>query len=208
MSPMSEQAIRVGFVGAGANTKLHHIPKLRAQPGVVLVGVANRSKASGEKVAKEFDIPKVFGDWREVIASPDVDAICIGTWPYMHAEMSHRRADRGQARALRGAHGHERRGGPPHARGLAQGADAHRPARARAAHARDRPHHDPAHRGWLRGRRGGGGAPGRAGALGRSGGAAPLAAGPLALRATTSSTWGSGTRPCAAGWATRSASPP
>src|SRR5215470_13356115 len=88
MAPMSEQAIRVGFIGAGANTKLHHIPKLRAQPGVVLVGVANRSKASGEKVAKEFDIPKVFGDWREVIASPDVDAICIGTWPYMHAEMS------------------------------------------------------------------------------------------------------------------------
>ena len=88
MAPMSEQAIRVGFIGAGANTKLHHIPKLRAQPGVVLVGVANRSKASGEKVAKEFDIPKVFGDWREVVASPDVDAICIGTWPYMHAEMS------------------------------------------------------------------------------------------------------------------------
>jgi predicted dehydrogenase len=88
MSAMSEQAIRVGFIGAGANTKLHHIPKLRAQPGVVLVGVANRSKESGERVAKEFDIPKVFGDWREVIASPDVDAICIGTWPYMHAEMS------------------------------------------------------------------------------------------------------------------------
>src|SRR5262245_13829270 len=88
MSPMSEQAIRVGFIGAGANTKLHHIPKLRAQPGVVLVGVANRSTASSEKVAKEFDIAKVFGDWREVVASPDVDAICIGTWPYMHAEMS------------------------------------------------------------------------------------------------------------------------
>ena len=68
MSPMSEQAIRVGFIGAGANTKLHHIPKLRAQPGVVLVGVANRSKASGEKVAKEFDIPKVFGDWREAVS--------------------------------------------------------------------------------------------------------------------------------------------
>src|SRR5882724_2813873 len=82
MSPMSEKAIRVGFVGAGGNTKLHHIPKLRAQPGVVLVGVANRSKESGEKVAKEFDIPKVFGDWRDVVA------ICIGTWPYMHAEMS------------------------------------------------------------------------------------------------------------------------
>src|SRR6185295_6111713 len=88
MSPMSEQAIRVGFVGAGANTRLHHIPKLRAQPGVVLMGVANRSVESGDRVAKEFDIPKVYGGWRELIAAPDVDAICIGTWPYMHCELT------------------------------------------------------------------------------------------------------------------------
>ncbi len=88
MSRMSEQAIRVGFVGAGANTRLHHIPKLRAQPGVVLMGVANRSVESGDRVAKEFDIPKVYGGWRELIAAPDVDAICIGTWPYMHCELT------------------------------------------------------------------------------------------------------------------------
>src|SRR5262245_12756759 len=88
MSPMSEQASRVGFIWVSANTKLHHIPKRRAQPGVGLAGVPNHTKASSEYGAKEFDIAKLFGDWREVIASPDVDAVCIGTWPYMHAEMS------------------------------------------------------------------------------------------------------------------------
>ena len=50
---MSEQKIRVGFVGAGANTRKHHIPKLAAQPGIELVAVANRSKESSERVAKE-----------------------------------------------------------------------------------------------------------------------------------------------------------
>ena len=85
---MTTQTIRVGFVGAGANTRLHHLPKLRAQPGVELVSVANRSKESGERVAKEFGIARVHDDWREVVRAPDVDAVCIGTWPYTHCEMT------------------------------------------------------------------------------------------------------------------------
>jgi predicted dehydrogenase len=83
-----DKPIRVGFVGAGANTRLHHIPKLRGQPGVELVAVANRSRESGERVAREFGIARVHGDWREVIEARDVDAVCIGTWPYMHAELT------------------------------------------------------------------------------------------------------------------------
>ena len=85
---MTDKPIRVGFVGAGKNTRLHHIPKLKAQPGVELVAVANRSKESGERVAKEFGIARVHEDWREVVRAPDVDAVCIGTWPYMHCAIS------------------------------------------------------------------------------------------------------------------------
>jgi len=85
---MADKTIRVGFVGAGNNCRRHHIPKLKAQPGVEIVAVANRSKESGERVAKEFGIARVASDWREVIGAPDVDAICIGTWPNMHAELT------------------------------------------------------------------------------------------------------------------------
>ena len=85
---MADTKIRVGFVGAGKNTKLHHIPKLKAQPGVELVAVANRTKESGERVAKEFGIGRVHGDWHEVVTAKDVDAVCIGTWPYMHSEIT------------------------------------------------------------------------------------------------------------------------
>jgi predicted dehydrogenase len=85
---MADKPIRVGFVGAGANTRKHHIPKLKAQPGVELVAVANRSKESGERVAKEFGIARVEADWRRVVEAKDVDAICIGTWPYMHRELT------------------------------------------------------------------------------------------------------------------------
>lgn len=85
---MTEKTIRVGFVGAGNNTRRHHIPKLRAQPGIELVCVANRTKESGERVAKEFGIGRVAGDWRDVVQADDVDAVCIGTWPYMHREIT------------------------------------------------------------------------------------------------------------------------
>jgi predicted dehydrogenase len=85
---MTNNTIRVGYIGAGANTRKYHIPLMAKQPGVELVTVANRSKESSEKVAKEFFIPRVSADCREVIADKSVDAICICTWPYTHAEMT------------------------------------------------------------------------------------------------------------------------
>src|SRR5438094_791216 len=85
---MTDKTIRVGFVGAGANSRKHHIPKLCAQPGVELAAVANRTKASGEQAAKEFGIARVYGDWRELVRAPDIDAVCIGTWPNTHCEIT------------------------------------------------------------------------------------------------------------------------
>src|SRR5262245_10271110 len=88
IAAMADKPIRVGFVGAGANCRRHHIPKLKAQPAVELVAVANRSRESSERVAREYGFARVEDDWRKVIEAPDVDAVCIGTWPYMHRELS------------------------------------------------------------------------------------------------------------------------
>jgi predicted dehydrogenase len=85
---MSDRPIRVGFVGAGRNTRDRHIPGFQKQPGVEFVAVANRSRESGERVAKQFGIHRVEDDWREVMRASDVDAVCIGTWPYTHCEMT------------------------------------------------------------------------------------------------------------------------
>jgi len=81
---MKNEMIRVGIVGAGGNTKAKHIPGLQAIEDVAIVGVCNRSRASSETVAAEFGISQVFDDWRQLVDSPDIDAVVIGTWPYMH----------------------------------------------------------------------------------------------------------------------------
>ncbi|MCH8826172.1 MAG: Gfo/Idh/MocA family oxidoreductase [Chloroflexi bacterium] len=84
---MVDETIRIGFVGAGANTELRHIPGFQAMDGVELVSVANRSRASGQRVADKYDIPTVYDNWVELIESDDTNAICIGTWPNMHCTL-------------------------------------------------------------------------------------------------------------------------
>jgi len=86
--PGTTNTIRVGVVGAGANTRLHHIPKLKKIAGVEVVSVANRSRASAERVAKEFGIERVYERWQEVVNDPGIDAVVIGTWPYMHCPVT------------------------------------------------------------------------------------------------------------------------
>jgi predicted dehydrogenase len=85
---MSNESIRVGVIGAGANTTSRHIPGLQAIDGVEVVSVCNRSRQSGERVAKQFGIPTVYENWLDLIEAEDTDAIMIGTWPYMHARLS------------------------------------------------------------------------------------------------------------------------
>ncbi len=85
---MTDDRIRVGVIGAGGNTRLRHIPGLLEQSGVTVEVVANRTTASAQRVADEFAIPRVAGDWMAVIEDDGIDAVCIGTWPYMHAPIT------------------------------------------------------------------------------------------------------------------------
>ncbi len=85
---MNSQPIKVGIVGAGNNTRVRHIPGLQAIEGVEIVSVCNRSRESSQRVAEAFRIAKVYDDWRELVAAGDTNAIVIGTWPYMHCEVT------------------------------------------------------------------------------------------------------------------------
>ena len=85
---MSVPPIKVGVIGAGDNTRVRHIPGLQAIEGVEIVSVCNRSRESSQRVADAMGIPQVYDDWRALIASDEINAVMIGTWPYMHCEMT------------------------------------------------------------------------------------------------------------------------
>ena len=76
--------LRVGIIGAGGNTRLRHISGFREIKDLEIVAVANRTIESSKAAAKEHDIPKAYASWQDLIDDPGIDAICIGTWPYVH----------------------------------------------------------------------------------------------------------------------------
>ncbi len=84
---MSDKKVHLGFIGAGANTTLRHLPGFKKNDNVELISVANRSRESSQRVASEWNIPNVYDNWTDLIEAPDTNAICIGTWPYMHCTM-------------------------------------------------------------------------------------------------------------------------
>ena len=88
--------VRVGVVGAGANTAARHIPLLQGIDGVEIVGVVNRSESSSSAVAKRFGIPKTYGHWEQAVADRDTNAILIGTWPYLHCPVTLAALDAGK----------------------------------------------------------------------------------------------------------------
>jgi predicted dehydrogenase len=85
---MTAQPLRIGLIGAGGNMRLRHIPGFRAIPGVELAAVCNRRPESTEAAAREFGIPRTFARWQDLVADPSLDAIVIGTWPYLHCSIT------------------------------------------------------------------------------------------------------------------------
>ncbi len=65
-------------------------------PGVEIVAVANRSLESSQRAAAELDIPRAYANWEQLIAADGIDAILIGTWPYMHRAITLAALDSGR----------------------------------------------------------------------------------------------------------------
>ncbi len=81
---MTQNTIRVGIIGAGGNTRDRHIPGLREQENVEIIAVVNSSRESSQRVADQFEIPTVYDNWQQLVNAGDLDAVVIGTWPYLH----------------------------------------------------------------------------------------------------------------------------
>jgi predicted dehydrogenase len=88
--------LRIGIAGLGGICRTRHVPGFRKIPGVEIIAVANRTRASSESAAKEFRIPNVCDTWQELVTRPDVDVVVIGTWPYMHKPMTIAALDAGK----------------------------------------------------------------------------------------------------------------
>ena len=88
MKPSQQEPIRIGMIGAGTNLRTVQIPGFRRIPGCEIVAVANRSLESSQRVADEFSIPRAYANWEQLLDDGSIDAVSIGTWPYMHRTLT------------------------------------------------------------------------------------------------------------------------
>jgi predicted dehydrogenase len=95
-APQSQELLRVGIVGAGANVQAVQIPGFRRVAGVEIVAVANRSLSSSRAVTDQFGIAKPYAHWGELLDDEEIDAVLIGTWPYMHRTITLAALERGK----------------------------------------------------------------------------------------------------------------
>src|SRR5260370_9936982 len=89
MTPKNNQKLRIGIIGAGSIVRARHLPALKKNPEVEIVAVSNSTYESSEKFCRE-NLPHAIPirDWAELVATPDIDIIWIGTTPYMHSAVT------------------------------------------------------------------------------------------------------------------------
>ena len=93
---ISQGELRIGIVGAGQITRTRHLPGFRRLPGVKVVAVCNRHRESAARIAREFDIPRIYANWEELIGDREIDAVVIGAWPYLHCPITLAALDAGK----------------------------------------------------------------------------------------------------------------
>jgi len=92
----SRGVVGVGIIGTGF-ARTTQLPAWAACEGARLVAVASGRRENAERAAREFDIPFVAEDWREVVAHDEVDLVSIVTPPVTHAEMAVAALEAGKA---------------------------------------------------------------------------------------------------------------
>lgn len=88
--------IGIGIIGSGFARRTQ-IPGFRACEGARVVAIASARRERAAAVAREFEIPFVGDDWREVIEREDVDLVSIVTPPATHLEMTLHALSQGKA---------------------------------------------------------------------------------------------------------------
>jgi predicted dehydrogenase len=81
------KAIRIGVIGTGMIGK-HHITAYKKVPDAKVVAVADVNVAEARRVAKEHGIPKVFADFRKLLAARDIDAVDVCLHNNLHAPVT------------------------------------------------------------------------------------------------------------------------
>ena len=87
-SDPQHRRIRIGVIGTSLFTQRFHLDSLKDHPAAQISAICGRNRQRAQDVANRYGIPRVFTDYPELVASPDVDAVIIVTPNYLHHPMT------------------------------------------------------------------------------------------------------------------------
>ncbi len=87
--------IRIGIVGCNYG-RLVHLPAFRLDPRCSVVALAGSDVARTAAIARASNIAAAFGNWRELVEHPDVDAVTIGAPPSLQPSIAIRALELGK----------------------------------------------------------------------------------------------------------------
>ena len=79
--------IRVGTIGASF-AKAAYLPALKTIDNIELVAISSARLSSAQSTADQFKIPNVYDNWKTMIATHELDLVCIATPTIYHAPMT------------------------------------------------------------------------------------------------------------------------
>src|SRR5919205_657814 len=87
--------VRWGILST-ANINRKVIPGAHASPKIDLVGVASRDLERARAYADEWEIPRAYGSYEELLADPEIEAVYISLPNTLHCEWSIRAVEAGK----------------------------------------------------------------------------------------------------------------
>jgi D-xylose 1-dehydrogenase (NADP+, D-xylono-1,5-lactone-forming) len=88
--------IRWGILSTARIAYNRILPAMSSATNSVVAGVASRSLETAQAFAQKYGVPRAFGSYEEMLASPDIDAIYIPLPNSLHAEWSIKCAEAGK----------------------------------------------------------------------------------------------------------------
>lgn len=87
--------LKVAVIGAGSISDCH-LQAYASNPDVEIYAICDLNEARAAEVAKQYNAPHVFTDYKELLALPEIHSVSICTWNDSHAEISIAALDAGK----------------------------------------------------------------------------------------------------------------
>ena len=87
---MDKKRLKVGIIGCGGIANGKHMPSIKAVNMADMVAFCDLIEERAVKAAKEYGVPgaKVYTDYKELLADPEIDVVHVCTPNRSHADIS------------------------------------------------------------------------------------------------------------------------